>query len=211
MRKEIIVFAVLALLVIAIQPVFATIRLDPHGSYYGEPTMSSSPATFQVYVKPAGNPTKDPHIFLVMTETSYNSLTGDVTVEWDDGSITITTWTKAETLSDKVPLGADSGTGYTVALLKDHLKTTEPIYWAFESFLGGQDLTTTPVEFTVTLPSDDPRLMIYVLGKTGDSQVFNNRVPPTQPGFVVPEIATIFITASSMIALGAYAYKRKKQ
>ncbi|MFX1476475.1 MAG: hypothetical protein ACFFCO_13540 [Promethearchaeota archaeon] len=29
--------------------------------------------------------------------------------------------------------------------------------------------------------------------------------------FVVPEVATIFAVASSLVALGTYAYKRKKQ
>lgn len=211
MKKAFIALAALVVVAIAFQPVFAaTIRLDPHGSYYGQPTMLSSPATFNVYVQPSGDPTSDPHILLVMTETCYNALTDDVTVEWSDGSITITSWSKASVLSEKVPPDADSGTGYTVALLKDHLDTSEDIYWAFEGILDGEPLTTTPAEFTITLPSTDPRMMVYVLGKTGDSELFNNRVPPTQPGFVVPEVATIFIAASSMLALGAYACMRKK-
>jgi hypothetical protein len=215
MKKAIIAFGMLALLFLVVQPVFAaTIRLDPHGSYYGEPTMVDSPATFQVYVTAGGDPTTDPHILLVMTESCFNGLTGDVTVTW--GATGLLTITKAEfapasVLSDKVPPEADSGNGYTVAALKDHLATDVPVYWAFGAILDGAELTQTPQSFTVTLPSSDPRMMVYVLGKYGETDLFNNRVPPTQPGFVVPEAATIFLAASSMMALGVvYAYKRKK-
>jgi hypothetical protein len=201
---------------LVIGPVLAaTIRVEPHGSYFGLPIMLSSPATFNVtVVGSADNPTTDPHIFLVMTETSYNSLTGNVVVNWTDGSptmVTMTPWTQETVNSAKVPPGADSGTGYTVALLRDHLNTTEPIYWAFEPFLGGMNISEIPIDFTVTLPATDPRMAVYVLGKTGDSELFNNRSPPTQPGFVVPELGTILLAASSFGAFALFALRRKKQ
>lgn len=203
-------------LTIFIGPVLAaTIRIEPHGSYYGLPIMLSSPATFNVaVVGGADNPTTDPHIFLVMTNTSYNSLTGDVVVDWIGGSpttVTMTPWTKETDNSVKVPPGTDSGTGYTVALLRSHLNTTEPIYWAFEPFLGGMDITETPIEFTVTLPATEPRMAVYALGKTGDSEQFNNRNPPTQPGFIVPELGTALLAAASFGALALFALKRKRQ
>lgn len=207
---------ILIAFVIVIAPVLAaTIRVEPHGSYFGLPTMLSSPATFNVTVTGgADNPTTDPHIFLVMTETSYNSLTGNVVVDWTGGSptmVAMTPWTKETDNSVKIPPGTHPGTGYTVALLRDHLNTTESIYWAFEPFLGGMNITEIPIEFTVTLPATEPRMIVYVLGKTGDSELFNNRSPPTQPGFVVPELGTGLLAASSFVAFALFALKRRRQ
>lgn len=186
-----------------------TIRIDP-----ALPVTLSSPADFEVWVQPGGDPTTDPYIFLVMTESCYNNLTGDVTGDWTgDGSpdLTITGWEGPETVpGDEIPPGTTPGVGYTVASLKDHLGTTEPIYWAFEPFLNG-DITQTHTSFAVTLPSTSPRMLVYVLGKTGDSGLFNNRLPPTIPGFVVPEPATIAAIATSLVALIVYTARRRKQ
>jgi hypothetical protein len=216
----IIVFAMV------ISPAFAlgTIRLEPHGSYYGQPVMLNSPATFYVNVTGASsNPTKDPHVFLIMTETSYKSLTGNVVVNWTKNgspkSVTITTWHKETVNSVKVPPNTESGTGYTVASLRSHLNTSEPIYWAFESILSGKDLTFTPKAFTITLPATKPRMLVYVLGKvyscdlvsTQCEPCFNNRVPPTQPGFVVPEATTIATAGMSLVALASYAIVKRKR
>lgn len=219
MRKlKLISLSAAVIMLMIVSPVLAlgTIRVEPHGSYYGLPIMQTSPATFYVNLTGAsGNPTTDPHMFLVMTETSYNSLTGNVVVNWTNGgspdSVTVTTWHKETVNSVKVPPEADSGTGYTVAALRDHLNTTEPIYWAFEPFLDGMSLTTTPIPFTVTLPATNPRMALYVLGKTGDSDLFNNRSPPTQPGFVVPEPTTIVAAFMSLIALVSYAIIKRKR
>ena len=211
MKKKFISLVLIMMVTLLISPVFAEglIRLDPHGSYYPEAVMLTSPATFNVYVESGGD-ALDPHIFLVMTESCYDGLTGPVTVTWDGGSATISTWTKETVNSITVPPGCHSGTDYTVSSLKDHLSTTEAIYWAFEPFLSGP-ITTTPTEFTVTLTSKDPIMMVYALGKAEGDTVFSNRVPPTQPGFVVPELAPILMAIASFSALGMYALKRKRQ
>jgi hypothetical protein len=211
-------FVSLALVMVAstflISPALAaTIRIEPHGSYFGLPVMQTSPATFFVSVTgQAANPTTDPHIFLVMTETSFSSLTGNVTVSWnnDTESSTITAWNMESVNSVKVPLDTTPGTGYTVAALRDHLNTTEPIYWAFAPFLRGMEITHTAIPFTVTLPATNPRMAIYVLGKTVGSELFDNRNPPTQPGFVVPEPATIAAASVSIAALVGYALLKRK-
>jgi hypothetical protein len=210
--------AVVALLAIA-SPVFAQglIRLTPHGSYYGQPIMLSSPATFSVYIQ-SGLNAADPHIFLVMTESSYKGLTGNVKVNWTiTDSVTITTWHKETVNSKKVPPDTTSGVGYTVASLRDHLNTTEPIYWAFEPFLSGP-ITKTPTMFTVTLPSTAPRMLVYALGKSycvgsiaACQPLFNNRVPPTQPGFVVPELVPVLLLLAPFSALALYTIKRRRQ
>jgi hypothetical protein len=203
-------------LVTATNVVFAAgtgnVRIDPY-----LPMGVSSPAEFEVWVKPGADPTSDPHIFLVMTESCFNDLTGDVTVDWtDDGppdlTIPIGDWTMETEHGKKVPPGTTAGAGYTVASLKDHLETSEPIYWAFKPFLDGDPLTTSHADFNVTLPSDSPRMLVYVLGKTDGSKLFNCRVPPTIPGFVVPEPAIIASIGISLATFAIFAaFKRKHQ
>jgi hypothetical protein len=220
MKKIVLIsLAIIALLAIA-GPVFAQdlIRISPHSSYYGAPIMLTSPATFSVYLQ-NGADAQDPHIFLVMTETCYKGLTGNVKVNWTEiDSLTITTWNKETVNSKKVPPDTANGIGYTVSSLKSHLVTTEPIYWAFEPFLNGP-ITKTPAEFTIVLPSTASRMLVYALGKSyptyaftaACTPLFNNRVPPTQPGLVVPELVPAMLSLASFSALGLYAIKRRKK
>ena len=229
MRKIAISITVVVLFLFAVSPVFAaTIRLDPHSSYYPDPVMLDSPATFGVSVTGAGDPTSDPYIFLVMSESSYDglSLSDDTTVTWSDAVATVIIakgdWIGPETDNSKgLPTDSSysvhSGTLYNVATLQDHLfeneASEEPIYWAFAPILDGADLTATPQDFTVTLPSDEPRMLVYVLGKqgeTGANDPFNNRVPPTQPGLVIPEVGTLILAAASFGGLAIYALGRRK-
>ncbi len=228
MRKIVLLVSAFLLLLFTVGPVFAqgagTVRLEPHGSYYGLSVMLESPATFNVTVQSGGDPTCDPHIFLVMTAESYSGLTADVTVNWTNSvDLTITGWTMETENGNKVPTGVPihSGTGYTVASLKDHLNTTGPIYWSFNPILDGSALTQTKQEFTVDLPSTAPRMLVYVLGKNaeydndlvvcpGAESEFDNRVPPTQPGFVIPEVplGTIGSISAAFIALALLARKK---
>ena len=192
-----------------------TIRIDP-----ALPVMSGTTANFEIWVQPGGDPTAEPHIFLVMTESSYTDLTGPVTVEWTGDGIADLIIPKAifgsnmETINGKkVPPSTTPGAGYTVASLKDHLGTTGPIYWAFASILDSADLTTSHVTITVKLPSDSPRMLVYILGKTSNphpSNLFNNKVPPTIPGLVVPETpwGTITALVSTLAALALFTVKR---
>jgi len=193
-----------------------TIRIDP-----AFPIMLSSPAEFEIWVQPSADPTNEPHIFLVMTESCFNGLSDTIplTVTWTGAGSPLTIakgeWNGPETdngkkLPDSVPI--EDGVGYTVASLKDHLGTTGPIYWAFESFLDGA-LTQTHKQFNVTLPSSNPRMLVYALGKTENpgGTLFNNRVPPTKPGFIVPEPATIAAVSTSLIALVGYAVLKRKR
>lgn len=234
MKKLILVVMILTLLAIATSPVLGegqgTIRIEPHGSYYPLPVMLSSPATFNISVQPSADPTCHPHLLLVITNDTYNGLAESmlvVTVNWSAvDSINIENWNGPETdnskdIPDNAPL--DTGIGYNVALLQDHLNTTDPIYWNFTSFLGdGVFLTQIPQEFTVTVPCENPRMLVYALGKIGQynsegvvvcpdpNAPFDNRVPPTKPGLVVPELGTILLTVAPFCAFALYKYKRKK-
>lgn len=210
MKKIIAILAFVIILGASVGRAFAGVGAIQISPYL--PAMVSSPASFTVSTKDDAFAT-DPHIFLVMTESCYNGLQSDVKVNWTYSntpvSITITAWTKETVDSVKVPPDTVEGAGYTVSSLQDHLGTTGPIYWAFAAFLSGQVITTTPLEFTVTLPSSAPKMLVYVLG-IDEGDLFDMRVPPTNPGFVVPEPATIILAMGSFGALALYAVKRRK-
>lgn len=181
-----------------------TIRIAP-----SLPVMLNSPATFTIWAQPGGNPTYDPHILLVMTENCYNGLQGDVVVEWSGGSIP---FSQAEFIGPVdipeivPPTGTTPGSKYTVASLKDHLGTDMPVYWAMDAFLSGPIVTSPAQTFEVTLPSTNPRMLVYALGKTKGSDLFNNKVPPTIPGFVIPELIPILLVLAPFGALVVSAF-----
>ncbi len=218
--KSLLIFALL-LAVVSVPLAKAetgTIRIEP-----ALPLMIESPASFEIWVQGAGDPTFEPHLLLVMTETSFDGwLVGDLEVSWTGGSTSFSKadFTYADELSAKVPpSGTTPGARYNVATLKTKLNypveepIEEPIYWAMKPFLSGPLHTSPKQEFTIELPSTDPRMLIYALGKTQQSKVpelFNNKVPPTIPGFVVPELGTILLAAAPFAALALYAIKRKK-
>jgi len=219
MKKPVLLLSlVLVLLVIpCVKAEIGTIRIDgPEGKIW--PVMLESPADFTIYVKKVANPTNEPNILLVMSNASWNGLSGNVVVSWAGDSVEFAKgeFTAATTNSDKVPIM--TGVGYTVASLKDHLSyglseslaSTDTIYWAMKPFLSGGPLTTTPMAFSVSLPSTQPRMLVYALGKIDESTVFNNRVPPTKPGFVVPEVAPVILAISSLGALAVYMLKPRK-
>ena len=192
-----------------------TIRIDPYW-----PLMTSSPANFKIWVEGSGDPTIDPHLFLVMTESCKNGLSGNVEVHWDGNGVTDIAnekWNGPETdQNKKIPPDTEEGTGYTVASLLDHLgisKTPEPIYWAFVSFPSTITSIThdDPIYFSVHMTSNSPMMLIYAIGKTTSAgDLYDNRIPPTKAGFLVPEPATIAAVATPTLTLLAYAlFKRK--
>jgi hypothetical protein len=193
----------LMLLGVVAGPVYAlgTIRIDP-----ANPTMVSSPATFNISV--TEHPADDPHILLVMTQACYNGLTGSVQVTWTGGSISFAAANFTAAKTGKVPPSTPNA-DYTVASLQDHLGVphSENVYYAFGPFLAGP-ITQTKQTFVVTLPSTTPKMLVYAIGKS--STCFDNKVPPTIPGFVVPELGTILLALASFGALGLYSLKRGK-
>ena len=208
-RRLLISIVMIALLAICTRPVFAQgqIRLDPHSSYYPLPIMLSSPATFNVSTESPEHTAYNPVILLVMTNGSYQGLTGDVLVEWDGGS-------RSFAKGDFTSVVGNLFKRYTVASLKEHIGVNgtqdDALYYAYGPFLSNP-INATSQTFNVTLPSTNPRMLVYVLGSSsensGDLDMF---VPPTQPGFVVPDLATILLASASFSAFALYALKRRK-
>jgi hypothetical protein len=184
-----------------------TIRIDP-----ALPLMIGSPADFEVWVQGAGDPTFNPHILLVITEECKLGLAGDIVVTWDGGSLNIAPNEFIEATDKFVPpMGATSGARYTVASLKDHIGTEGPIFWAMGSILEGPIHTSPRSAFTVTIDSNSTRVLVYVMGMTDSAcGLFDTRVPPTIPGFVVPEVGTLLLTLAPLGAFGLYAFKRRR-
>jgi len=186
----------------------ATIRISP-----ALPVMLESPATFEIWIEGNAQPaTSDPHILLVMSQASYDGLTGDVIVTWTGGSTSFSNIDFTGVNTGFVPSsGATEGGRYTVALLQDHLGVphSENVYYVLGPFLA-EPITQTHQSFTVAFTSTAPKMLVYALGKTNGSTLFNNKVPPTIPGFVVPELAPVLLALASFSALAFYMVKRRK-
>lgn len=212
MRRRIAVLTLIAALALIIVPAYAaTIRIDPHSSTYPNAVMLSSPATFNI--SDVSKTDYDPHILLVMTVASYDGLSGDVVVTWTGGSITFhkTDFTLATFGGgNKIPPGVTAD--YTVASCADHLGVSgNDVYYAFGPFLANE-IDSTKQEFTVTASSTALRMLVYAIGREGSPTApLNNKVPNTQPGLVVPEIATLILAASPFAAFGLYAFKRRRK
>ncbi len=201
---------IFSLSIMVAAPPTGIIRIDPP-----LPIMSTSPATFTVWVQGTTDAT-NPHIFLVMTEASYDGLGGsDVVVSWnlDASSITIpySQWQEETLNSVAVPPGSTPGAGYLVAALKDHLGVSGSVYWAIAPILDGPIVTGETYTIKVTMTSANPEMLVYVVGKSSGSELYDMAVPPTIPGFFVPEIPLGTI-ASVLTMLGSViAFRLRKK
>jgi len=188
------------------------LRIDPP-----LPEPSGTTAEFSISVIPSAVPTHHPHILLVITDSCHTTI-GPVSVAWAGGSITITSWHSETVPSVKVPYAinpgdpiATTGAGYTVASLMDHLETTAPIWWACESILDDNDIGEGGATITVSFTSSHPKMLVYIMGSTSESNqvVLDTRVPPTIPGFMIPELPLGTITAVALM-LGALTLAARK-
>ena len=181
------------------------------------PSMTSTHEVFEIWVK-NGVTAYYPQLLLVMTDTCYLATT-QVEIDFENndlGVITIPAGAFAMASSVYVPDGYPTGIRFTVASLKDHLGiggTTQSIYWILVDFPSGatiNGLTKYPVE--ITLDSTSPKMLVYVYGKSVDSLAadYDMKVPPTNPGFMVPEPATIAAVVTPTLTLLAYAYYKRK-
>jgi hypothetical protein len=188
------------------------------------PVTQNTPATFQISVSKPSDPTYDPQILLAMTVSCYNGLpeapANAVDITWTGpppGEVHFLK-TDFELLHGNPPpkVPSDSDVQYTRSSLSDHLGEggSTDVYWAIKDFPIAPDgkLHETAQTFVVTLHSTAPKMLVYAIGKTSETaDKYNIWVPPTNPGFVVPEPATIAAVATSLGALGLYAYRRKRK
>ena len=214
MRRQIAVLTVIVALALLIVPAYAaTIRIDPYSTGYPNAVMLSSPATFNI--SDVSKIDYDPHIFLVMTNASYEGLSPEgVKVAWPGGIPIVfhkADFTyAAKAVTTKIPPGVTAD--YTVASCADHLGVSGApgVYYAFGYFLANP-ISSTKQEFTITASSTALRMLVYAIGRKDSLTAnLNNNVPPTQPGLVVPEPAIVLLMLAPFAALGTYAIKRRK-
>lgn len=212
MRRQIYIICVLLLLTLITLPHkvhaedigLGSLRIEPN-----LPIMLKSPAEFNISATNRRT-VYDPHILLVMTDASYKGLKGSVTVEWNGGSISFSKADFTEVSGTVPPSGAHEGVYYRVECLKSQIGYEGPLWYAYGPFLS-RPVDNTKQEFTVTLPSTSPRMLVYAIGKSNpNSNVFDVRVPPSIPGFVIPDLAPMLLATASFSAFGLYGIKRRK-
>lgn len=213
MKKYLVLLMVLSL--VTIPCVMANGAASPRISPQW-PVMVESPYTFDVWAQTGD--VYDVQVLLVVTQECYDGMpsSGDV-VTVDGSGVTKAAFTGVTLNSADVPPTA--GAPYKAASLKDHLDyglavplgASDTIYWALSPVVF-DPLTATHQDLTVTLDSTDPRMLVYLMGNTEDgSGLLDTRTPPTNPGFMIPEVAigTIMTVAAMFTALGLFAYKKK--
>jgi hypothetical protein len=225
MKKAIIL--VLSLFLVAFPCVMAqtgTLRITPQW-----PVMVESPADFIVWCQ--NGPSYDVNVLLMVTEECHTGMTatGAVIIKYEGSIIATFDQNDFNPISGMggvyvPPTGATEGGRFQVSALKDHLDygMSEPlvsedtIFWAKKPLGPDFDpLEGDTKEIEVTLNSATPRMLVYLLGRTVDDAAapFDMKVPPTNPGFIVPEIAVGSLMAGTVMfaAFGLYAYKKKHQ
>lgn len=62
----------------------------------------------------------------------------------------------------------------------------------------------------MTLPSTSPKMLVYAIGKSEATGDYDNRVPNTRLGLVVPEPSIILAALAAFGALALYSIKKRK-
>jgi hypothetical protein len=177
-------------------------------------------------------PIRNVWLLIVLNKATYDNL-DEITI---GGS---TFMTKADftlvTAKKIPPTQANSATGYPGSLcqyevhaIKDKMdEIGNPVYYGVKFFLD--KITTTPTYFTIDVELNAPadlKALILALGRLDEShhvdvgtecvspKPFNTNSCYSKSTFVVPEIATIALSAAPFAALGAFgirAIKRRKK
>ena len=89
------------------------------------------------------------------------------------------------------------------------------VYWALVPFPVTDNVINGPTNkyrVHINLDSTDPCMLVYVYAKSENSETadYDMKVPPTNPGFMVPEPATIAAIATPTLSLLGYAYYKRK-
>ena len=165
----------------------------------------SGPATFSIVFNYSSS-ANFPNILLVMTKPSCEGLTGPIFVNWTGGS---TSFVKAnfQIADDRyIPspmiTSYDSGR-YGLSELREHLgvndTANEVLYYVFGPFLSGA-VGRTAQTFNVTLPSENPRMLVLAIARTVCSTSFDIRALLISP--IIPEFNPVLLG----LVLGALGF-----
>lgn len=155
----------------------------------GDVLIVSTPATFSISFD-CSNSANFPNILLVMTKASYENLTGEIMVNWTGGSASFAKANFQTVDNGYVPpptvTSYDSGR-YGLSELREHLgandTANDALYYVFGPFLSGS-IGQTPQSFNVTLPSENPHMLVLAIARTVCSTSFDIRVQFTM---IIPE------------------------
>lgn len=213
-----------------------TIKVVPEGSTEtGEPIVTQSPANLIIFQTGKG-PIKNVWLLIVLNRPTYDNL-ASITIN----AATFMTKADFHRVTDKkIPSTLPNiRTGYPgsqcqyeVSAIRDKMdqKKSDTIYYGVKFFLA--EITTTPTHFTLAVQltsTAELRALILALGRydscdghdcfrIGCFEIECRRCEPfnacssfSNSTFVVPEIATLALTASPFGALGLIAIKRRKK
>ena len=186
------------------------IRIEPHAFDPPDPITVTSPATFTITVEE--HTAIDPQILLVVSEPCYDGGPAP-----PDPFITIfrewapyhpeTALTKDDfDWIDKgwVPPEPDGyGKLYQARSLRDHLGVPEDegIWYAYVDMCVEEIKEGDSYEITVTVYSSSVRCLVYAFG-------VESKVPPTRPGFIIPEFTFGTVTALVSMISALFLIKR---
>lgn len=207
-----------------------TIMIIPTGSSHtGEPIVATTPANLMILHTGIG-PIKNVWLLVVMNEQTYNAL-DRITIN-DSAFMTKADFQLAA--AKKIPPAfADVSTGYPgslceyeTAAIKDKMdEEGNLLYFGVKAFLP--EITKQPTYFALAVElesSADLKALIIALGRYDAScnlngantncvpnKPFNRSSSFSKSTLVVPELATLFMTAAPIGALGLLAFKRRKR
>ena len=207
------------------------IPVHPLPTQEGDPLVTSNPADLMIFHTGRG-PIKNVWLLIVLNKATYDNL-DEITI----GGLTF--MTKADfalvTAKKIPPTQANPATGYPGSLcqyevyaIKDKMdEKGNPLYYGVKFFLD--QITTSPTYFTLDVKLSAPaelKALILALGRRENNfhvdigtecvspKPFDTNSCFSKSTFVVPEIATIALSAAPFAALGAFgifAAKRRKK
>jgi hypothetical protein len=174
----------------------------------------STPTTFSIAFDCSGS-ANFPNILLIMTRTSYESLTGPIIVNWTGGSTSFVKANFQAVNSEYVPppttTSFDNGR-YTLTEVRENLGVNDTIndviYYVFGFFLSGA-VGRTAQMFEVVLPSENPRMLVLALARTYGSTSFDIRA--FLPLDTIPEfgpILPVLVLTCTLIVIEVYVVSR---
>lgn len=182
------------------------VRIEPHSSGYPDPVMQQSPASFNLSTQ--SKTLINGKLLFVITEDCWGGL-GSIRVHWDDLYIPDCVLYQGDFTFDDcasnswIPKIEEL---YQAASLRDHLgkDESEGIYWGTCPVPFSSITKTDYINFTVTVDSEDIRVLVYAYGDSG------LRVPNSRPGFVIPEIPMGTILGLATMVAAATLFNRQK-
>jgi len=191
------------------------IRIEPHAFDPPDPVTVESPATFEITV--VEHTAYNPQLLLVTTGACLQGLGGGaIIISWD--------WMGPYYTPVGLPAGAfadldnftdidkgwvppdDAGFEkiYQAKSLRSHLGVEdEVIYYVYIDMPVDDDEIAEGDSYnvTITVSSTSPRVLVYAFG-------VDSKVPPTRPGFIIPEFGLGTIAALGSMVAALFLRKR---